>query len=148
MNAIKIIIFFLLPISLIGQNEKYPKDTVYLKYSHDIKDNWNAKFSRDYRGKSGIYFNIKLEDGNVVLFYNKEESSDTLDITNLKCFPLVKSVKKITERHQRWLKKPYHEKSKPPIDKNGAFETFVIEELNNRKIVVYPVIWRNEEATP
>jgi hypothetical protein len=95
--------------------------------------------------KKGIQFNLC---GNVIFFYNNSEKSDTLCIKYLNNYKITK-----TEDIDK-LKKSWYIKNKsaiikkygeihPYFDENGRFKTFLIEIINNKQFVIYPVYWRN-----
>lgn len=54
------------------------------------------------------------------------------------------NLKEIRKMHNQWIHTPYKGKRKPPINKNGAFQTYLIEVISKDYFVIYPVIWRNE----
>ena len=126
-----------------GQRSTYPKDTIYVKYENKTGlKKWNAKFKRDYNGKSGIYFNIENKDGDMALFYAHKQKTDTLCIKHLKDYKFS-NLKEIREKRYKWV----FENKRPPADRNGVFQTYLIEIISKDYFVIYPVIWRNEGAT-
>ena len=147
MDAIKpfLLFFIFIPIFGIGQETKYPKDTIYVKYENKIgPKKWNAKFKRDYNGKAGIYFNIENKSGDMALFYSYEQKTDTLCIKHLEDYKLS-NLKEINSKEWSWYKKKFG--GQPPFgNKNGVFVTYLLEVISKDYFVMYPVIWRNEGA--
>lgn len=141
MDKLKIISFLLIiwPIFLFGQKLTYPNDTIYVLYQQEKDKEWNAKFERKYNQKLGVYFNIESRKGNMTLFYPYSETADTLHINNLKEFRFS-DLEEINEKRNKWI----FDNKRPPGTRNGVFQTYVIEVISDKKIVKYPVIWRNE----
>ncbi|HET8885296.1 MAG TPA: hypothetical protein VFM70_02985 [Salinimicrobium sp.] len=145
MDAIKKTAFVALfiPWLIFSQKENgtlYPKDTIYIQYVHTQQNNdWNAKFKRNYRGEFGIFFNIESSSGDIALFYSFKKKADTLCIEYLNNFHLS-SLEEINEKRNEWI----FNNKRPPADRNGVFQTYVVEIISNNKFVKYPVIWRNE----
>ena len=150
MDAIKrmLILLFLLPTLTFGQESKYPKDTIYIKYENKrgIKK-WNGKFPYKYEGKMGVYFNIEHVKGDMALFYEKELNIDTLSMNLLKEY-YFSNLKEIRKKEIAWVDKKYAKSKYKPYTggglRNAAFQTYVIEVISKGKFVLYPVIWRNE----
>ena len=144
LKNILIVLFFLFSIFSFGQESKYPKDTIYVKFENKKGIiNWNAKFERTYEKMNGIFFNIENEKGNMALFYDIKKKSDTLCTSHLKNYKFV-NLKEIRKKHNEWINKLHNGQRKPPANKNGAFHTFLIEIISKEKFVIYPVIWRSE----
>jgi len=145
MDVIKtfvVILFYLGSNFIFGQKSLYPKDTIYVKYEEKIGGKkWNAKFNRDYNKKQGIYFNLENKDDNMAFFYNNKQKADTLCIKHLKEYKIY-NLKEINEKRKKWI----FENKRPPADKNGVFQTYLIEVISKEKFVIYPVIWRSEGA--
>jgi len=144
MDAIKLIliILFFIPFLIFGQKSIYPKDTIYVKFENKAgAKKWNAKFERIYEKKNGIYFNVENSNGDMALFYDKNEKPDTLCIMHLKNYKFT-NLKEINEKRHKWI----FDNKRPPADRNGVFQTYLIEIISKSKFVKYPVIWRNEGA--
>jgi hypothetical protein len=147
MDAIKILIFFLLfPVLIFSQQSKYPKDTIYLKYEDKIgSKKWNAKFSRNYNNKKGIYFNVENKDGDMAFFYNRNQKADTLCFKHLKDYTFL-NLKEIRKKHNNWIDRKFKNSKYKPYNGylNSSFITYLIEVISKEKFIIYPVIWRNE----
>jgi phosphoglycerate-specific signal transduction histidine kinase len=150
MDAIKLIliILFFTPIFTYGQKSIYPKDTIYVKFE---KKNYNKKMEGNYNSKnnnklSGIYFYLKDSinriDRGMSLFYDYNQKADTLCIKNLKNYQFS-NLREIREKQHKWI----FDNKRPPADRNGVFQTFLIEIISKDYFVIYSVIWRNEGAT-
>lgn len=141
MDAKFLILAILLPIICLGQKTIYPRDTIYIKFEDKIgSKKWNAKLERTYKNKHGFFFNVEDSNGDMALFYDQEQSSDTLCYRHLKDYQ-YSNLKEIDKRRNEWIFK----NKRPPANKNGVFKTFVIEIISKEKFVIYPVIWRNEK---
>jgi len=109
MNAIRIflIVIFFTPIFIFGQESKYSKDTIYIKYENKKGAiNWNAKFERAYEKMNGIFFNVENEKGNMALFYDIKKKSDTLCISYLKDYNFL-NMKEIDKKEKEYYKKRF-----------------------------------------
>jgi len=145
MDAIKIfiIVWLFIPTILFGQKVLYPKDTIYVKFENKVgKKEWNAKFERIYNGKKGVYFNIEKIKGDMALFYDLNYKADTLCIKYLKDYKLL-NLEEINKKRYKWI----FDNKRPPANRNGVFQTYLIELISEDKFVIYPVIWRNEGVT-
>lgn len=141
MDAKLLILAIFLPIVCFGQKSIYPKDTIYVKFQKKIgAKKWNAKFERIYKNKHGFFFNVEDSNGDMALFYDQEQSSDTLCYKHLKDYHFS-NLKEIEKKRQEWIFK----NKRPPVNKNGAFQTYLIEIISEEQFVIYPVIWRNEK---
>lgn len=139
-----ILLIMLCPWMVLAQEPPYPKDTIYIQYEN--KENtkkWPGKFERKYKGISGIYFNVKQKSGDMALFHSYEKPSDTLSVGDLKNYT-SSNLKEINKKRREWI----FDHNRPPMDRNGIFQTYLIEVISDSKIVKYPVIWRNEGTTP
>lgn len=145
MDATKLflILFYLSSTFIFGQESKYPKDTIYIKYENKIGlKKWNKKFNYKLNGKDGIYFNIEHLKGDMALFYNNNHKSDTLCIKHLKNYKFL-NLKEIEKKEREYYKKRFG--GNPWIkNKNGVFHTFLIEKISKEKFVIYPVLWRSQ----
>jgi len=57
------------------------------------------------------------------------------------------NLKEIKKRHSKLVNELHNGKRKPPINRNGAFQTYLIEIISKDFFVIYPVIWRNVGLT-
>ena len=146
MDAIKIFLLFFIfiPLFAVGQETKYPKDTIYVKYENKTGNkkilNWN------YKGKNGIYFSIKEKSGkHISLFYPEKAAIDTLCILHLKEYKFL-NLKEIREKEIDWVDRKFKDQKYKPYSgsKNAVFQTYLIEVISGSYFVIYPVIWRNE----
>lgn len=135
-----LLLFFGVPIFAFSQVGIYPKDTIYVKYEQKKGDyKWNAKFEGNYRNKPGIYFNVETGKGDMALFYPYSEKADTLCIKHLKDYNFS-DIEEINKKRNKWI----FDHKRPPANRNGVFQTYLIEVISEYKFVKYPVIWRNE----
>ncbi|WP_157956038.1 hypothetical protein [Flavobacterium kingsejongi] len=91
-------------------------------------------------------------DKNVSLLYKNKQKSDTLPLSKLKNYKIT-PVTKIDVLEKEW----YYRNKEALIkkytwfinlsDRNAVFKTFLIEIINDKQFVVYPVTWRNQNAT-
>lgn len=142
MDAIKhFTLSLLIPSAIaVAQNPPYPKDTIFVKYEHKAgAKNWNAKFERDFKKNEGIFFNVESKEGDMALFYPYNERADTLCIKHLKDYRFS-NLQEINERRNKWI----FNNNRPPANRNGVFQTYLIEIISKEYFVKYPVIWRNE----
>ena len=130
MDAKILILIISLPIVCFGQESKYPKDTIYIEY--DKKKHFKKVLNHPKLGKN-LYFQ------GIGVFYNYKEKADTLYIKHLKNYKFL-TLKEIDKKRHTWI----FENKRPPVDRNGAFQTYLIEVISKEKFVIYPVIWRNE----
>ncbi len=155
MDAIKTLrlLIILMPFMALGQKTIYPKDTIYVKYdlkSGSKKKNTSYSLGGEIKNgkyidhaKQGIAFNLKDEDNrSMLLFYDKENKPDTLDMVYLKAYKTL-NLKKIDRKERQYYKNRFGRY--PWIkNKNGVFQTYLIEVISKEQFVIYPVIWRNE----
>lgn len=141
--------FLIIPIVLFGQKKSFPKDTIYVQYKEKKGSRWNDKFERAYKDENGIYFNIKQEKGDMALFYSFNKKPDTLSIDCLDTFKFS-NTEEINKKKKKWIDNKFKGLKHKPYDgtKNAAFQTYLIEVISDNRIIKYPVIWRNEKATP
>ena len=69
-----------------------------------------------------------------------KKKTDTLCNKHLKDYPFS-NLKEIEKKRHEWI----FENERPPANKNGVFQTYLIEIISEEKFVIYPVIWRNEK---
>lgn len=139
-------IFFLIvcyTYSSYGQIIK--KDTIFLVFKKNDKILSKEKCLK-FKRKEGVIFNLCKKGS--FLFKNTSKS-DTLCYKHIKDYKIT-NIDSIAVLEKKWkiksrkaLIKKYG-KIYPPFDKNGIFQTYLIEQINNKQLVVYPVIWRNE----
>jgi hypothetical protein len=158
--AIRILIFFVLASaqsqsksdSIFTNKERtcYEKDTIYLRFEE------NDGSKERYRGikyfsekEQGIVFN-HLKSGSFL--FRKSFKSDTLNLKYLNEYDILtpKQVIKLEEifreKMRNKLPKTKYDKLYQFYNKNDIFQTYLIESTNDEKrFVVYPVIWRNQE---
>jgi len=137
MDAKILILILFLPIVCFGQKSKYPKDTIYIKFKDSIFTNTKMKSKSIYnfQGKNGIKFWWKGK----WMFYDQNRKADTLYIKHLKNYKFL-NLKEIDKKRHTWI----FDNKRPPVDRNGAFQTYLVEVISKEKFVIYPVIWRNE----
>jgi len=139
-NNFSLIFLLHLSISLFGQKPPYPKDTIFVKYYNiEDPDKWNKKFHSKHNGKKGIYFNLEHPKGDMALFYDETQSPDTLCVKHLDDYHFS-NLEEIDQKRYRWI----FDNKRPPANRNGVFQTFLIEVISKEKFVIYPVVWRNE----
>lgn len=142
MDAIKLLKFLLvfIPVLSFGQNSIHPKDTIYIKYKDTsfLNKKMISKSDHNFRGKNGIKFWWKGK----WMFYDKNEKTDTLCYKHLTDYHFS-NLKEIDEKRRKWI----FDNKRPPADRNGVFQTYLIEIISKEKFVIYPVIWRNEGVT-
>src|SRR5699024_9355481 len=149
----KMCLFLLLiaPLMAWGQDAPFPKDTIYVKYS--ANQNGNRKIMGwKYQGEKGIYFSIKDSSHKawkkdsirfISLFYPYSQPTDTLSLKRITNYHFS-DLKEIDEKRYSWV----FDNNRPPLTRNGVFQTYLIEVINDSQFVIYPVIWRNEGTTP
>ena len=137
--------------SILGHAQYFEKKTIYLLFEKNKTDSVRNLGYKFYREKEkGYVFN--LMDKNVSLLYKNKQKSDTLPLSRLKNYDIT-PISKIQELEEEWYKKNrekiikgykgfYHFR-----DKNVYFKTFLIEIINDKQFVIYPVTWRNQNAT-
>ena len=144
MDAKLLILAIFLPIVCFGQKSIYPKDTIYVKYEHNGK-NKKSQNTYKYNNKelSGISFYIKDGTTNykkgISLFHSYNSKADTLCHKHLTDYHFS-NLKEIDKKRHKWI----FDNKRPPADRNGVFQTYLIEIILNKKFVVYPVIWAGE----
>lgn len=145
---IGILVTFVLifPNSFFGQKALYPKDTIYIEFDNSIKDGYNKKSLVDIQDISGIRFNISTTSGRVTVFYSGQEPLDTVSLIDVSKYRIV-DRKEIIRLHNLWIENPDSNNPRPPADRNGAFETFVLEKISSGGFLKYPVTWYYLDAT-
>ena len=151
MKAIVTISIALL-FSTLCHAQYFEKKTIYLLFEKNETDSiphyLGYKFY--FKKEKGYVFN--LMDKNISLLYEMKQKSDTLPISKLKNYKIT-PVTKIDGLEKEW----YYRNKEALIkkytwfinlsDRNAVFKTFLIEIINDKQFVVYPVIWRNQNAT-
>ena len=147
---IKLTIF----LTLLGytpqvQAQYKEKDTLYFKFElNDGSKASNLGVKMRNERLKGIIFN-DMDKGRFV--FSDKDLADTLPLASLKNFK-ISSTKDIEVIEKDWWRRneeklrAYYGGSYPPIDRNGMFITYLIEEIDNECIVVYPVSWRDTGA--
>jgi len=138
-----IVTSFLLCVCSIAFSQKIEPITIYIEFKLDKKCPGDQKFY--YDREEGTVFNLYCDKGGSFLWKSK---SDTLSISCLQNYK-VSSLEEIEVLEKQWrkknrkiLKKKFGEYCCPPYDKNGIFQTFLIEIINHDQLVLYPVEWR------
>lgn len=135
-----------------AHSQSIQKDTIYLYFNH-YKDNCIYKdLEKDLKinNRRGIQFNLC---GKAILFYKNIDKLDTLcykHIDDYNISTIVDIEKKVREfRYKTYKKMPKNKNEKlyQAYDKNDIFITFLIEKINNKQFVIYPVTWRNTRVT-
>lgn len=147
---IKLTIFLTLLVSKSHVHAQYKeKDTLYFKF--ELNDGFKASnLGVKMRNErlNGIIFN-DMDKGRFV--FSDKDRADTLPLASLKHFKLsstrdIEALEKDWWRRNEEKLREYYGGSYPPIDRNGMFVTYLIEEIDNECIVVYPVTWRDTGA--
>ena len=136
-TPIKNIVFLLFTATTLCQAQE--KETIYIKFRDSIdKKLFNYKNIYDNRVEK-IYFALgKYPDG-MVFAFRDSANPDTLTVSALKNFKFddVHSIE-----GKVWDKNKKKFGGQPPFtNKNHYFNTYLVEEIPNSKIVVYPVVW-------
>jgi len=149
MNRI-IHILFLIILFLNGNfiYSQYVKDTIYLEFEKNTGEEPFYRGVKSFSSEKGcIIFNL-ISKGS--LLYSKEEQADTLLMYKLDLYT-ISTFKDVNQKVKDFRYKTY--KISPPnendkayqfYNKNDIFETFLIEIINDKEFVVYPVSWRNQ----
>ncbi|WP_157956039.1 hypothetical protein [Flavobacterium kingsejongi] len=90
-------------------------------------------------------------DRRITLLYKNKQKSDTLPLSKLKNYKIT-PISKLDAMMEEWYKTNYEVITKGKglfhyRDRNIVFKTFLIEIINDKQFVVYPVTWRNQNAT-
>lgn len=89
----------------------------------------------EHKTQKGIYFLFENE-GLLCLQINE---IDTLPISELKNYKFF-TFKQASNKVIKWELHKYGSRL-PFSNKNGVFDTFVIEKINCKQIAIYPVLW-------
>jgi len=144
-------IFFLLIAFFITKpflaQTTYQKDTIYLNFNEMVKDCPYDGIKVKWVKKRGIQFNLC---GKAVLYHPDNIGVDTMKIKNLNIFCTI-TMKEVEQKVQHfremtYKKWPRHKGDKlyQAYDKNDLFVTYLIEVINAKQFVIYPVKWRNQ----
>lgn len=143
MHVIKFFTVLLLLASAVsyGQKSIYPKDTIYIRYENSAENKkWFGTYGYGNNKKEGILFNIRDKNNEAMsLFFHRKNKADTLCVKHLEDYKFS-DVKEIREKRHKWIFK----NKRPPADRNGLFQTYLVEIISKDYFVIYPVIWRNE----
>ncbi|AWG24751.1 hypothetical protein FK004_05665 [Flavobacterium kingsejongi] len=149
MKAIVTISITLL-FSILGYSQNLKKKTVYFLFEKNKTDSVRNLGYKFYREKEkGYVFN--LMDRRITLLYKNKQKSDTLPLSKLKNYKIT-PISKLDAMMEEWYKTNYEVITKGKglfhyRDRNIVFKTFLIEIINDKQFVVYPVTWRNQNAT-
>lgn len=144
----KIILPLILLFYSFSFSQVIQKDTIYLNYTY-YKDNcthYDIEKKLKINQKRGIQFNLC---GKIILFYNSTIKSDTLTIDHFSNYE-ISTIKGIREKVKKFRSKTFKKRPKnknqklyQAYDNNDIFQTFLIEIINDKQFVIYPVTWRN-----
>jgi hypothetical protein len=122
--------------------QKIEKKTIYLNFTEYLNCKYDFELKKNV--SNGIQFNLCSK---AIFLYNTL-SSDTLNLDKLKKYK-ISSFEEVEKQEKQWrvenkkaLIKKFG-KLYPPFNKNGIFKTYLIEILDDKRFVVYPVEWRN-----
>ena len=164
MNRILINICLLFFV-LLSYGQKIEKKTIYLEFKFEKNCSRKQKFF--YEEENGIVFNLFCEKNGSFLYKTKLDTLPENIVTDHKISPLEKSdtlaINKFTNykiaslEEVEILEKEWRIKNKkamikkfgkiyPWYNKNGIFKTYLIEIINDKQFVIYPVEWRGEDV--
>lgn len=111
----------------------------------EIEENCDRNLKFFYKEENGLVFNLFCKQNGSLLY---KRGSDTLPIDKLVNYK-ISCLEEVEKMEKKWridnrnaLIKKYG-KLYPPFNKNGIFETYLIEIISDDKFVIYPVEWRN-----
>ena len=146
MDVTRILFILMLFFSSIifGQKSTYPKDTIYVRYENKVENKKrHNRYKYDNGELSGISFYIKdsvnRTDKGMSLFYSYDRKADTLCFKHLKNYHFS-NLNEINEKRYKWI----FNNKRPPADRNGVFQTYLIEVISMDFFAIYPVIWAGE----
>lgn len=123
------------------------KKDIYLKFEE--KENCDRRMKFYNKSEKGIVFNLCCEKDGSVLF-SENSRADTLNIKKLDSFEIqsMKEIKASDKNIQEDMldksQKSKDAKLPKAYNRNDFFNTYLIEIINQDKIVVYPVSWRHQ----
>jgi hypothetical protein len=126
----------------------YNKEKIYILFKDSLCD-WQKKFYS--KREKGVIFNLGCKNHGSCLYRDKSKA-DTLDMKNINQINTITMedvVKKVSFfRRKTYKKLPPKPNSKlyQAYDNNDIFETYLIEAINQKQFVVYPVFWRNQRV--
>jgi hypothetical protein len=130
----------------MGYGQKIEKKTIYIKFEKTEKCNELLKFF--YSKENGIVLTFFCNGGRSFLYKSK---SDTLPISKIAKYK-ISTFEEIEILESEWRTKNKKAMIKkfgmiyPRYDKNGIFKTYLIEIINDKQFVIYPVEWRGEDV--
>lgn len=128
-------------------SQKMEQETIFIQFKLDNKCPQKQKFF--YEIEKGTVFNLYCDKGGSLLW---KSNSDTLPISKLKNYRLS-TLEEIDLLEKKWRIKNKNAMIKkfgkiyPPYDKNGIFKTYLLEIINDKQFVIYPVEWRGQDVT-
>ena len=136
-TPIKNIVILLFTVTTFCHAQK--KETIYIKFRDSIdKKYFNYKNVIDNRIEK-IFFALGKYPDKMALAFRDSANPDTLAVSALKKFKFddAHSIEgKVWDRNKKKFG------GQPPFtDRNYYFNTYLVEEIPNSKIVVYPVVW-------
>tara|TARA_R110002111_G_scaffold252134_1_gene316781 strand:+ start:1954 stop:2397 length:444 start_codon:yes stop_codon:yes gene_type:complete len=137
----------LLSINILYSQEEVIKEKVYL-YFNDSYDNckyFSKKDKLKWFKKEGIQFNFCAKE---IFLNTKNMQKDTLCLWHLKDYKITK-IEELNKLEKKWrtdneeaLKKR-HVLYKQ-LNRNAVFDVNIIEKINDKQMVIYKVIFKNE----
>lgn len=144
MNRILIstcLLFFI----FMGYGQKIEKTIIYLNYTeYKLKCAYDFPLKKNV--EEGIQFNLCAKA--LFLFV---KNSDTLSLNKLVDYK-ISSFEDVEILEKKWRIKNKKAMIKkfgkiyPRYNKNGIFKTYLIEIINEKQFVIYPVEWREEDV--
>lgn len=131
---------------LTAQDKNIKKDTLYLLFKKNNGKHYSS-LGKKFINKRGINFNLYKK----YFISKKEFNKDTLCLHHLKDYELTdeKDIEKKAnlwrEKNEEKLKNKYGLLYRQASQyNNDVFETFIIEKINSKQMVIYKVNFRNE----
>jgi hypothetical protein len=147
-NAIKLIFFsFFLFLYNQTYSQKIKKETLYILFKKN--DGKQPEFKgKKFINSHGLNFNL-IKKGTFI--HKKGMKRDTLCVSELKKYKLTdendieKKADLWRKKNEKQLKKEYGKLYRQAFEyKNNIFNTYLIEKISPKKIVIYEVKFRNE----
>lgn len=127
---------------------QHEKNTIYINFNTEVKNCQYKDLKLKWFKKEGLQFNLC---GKGVFLFKNAQKSDTLNILKLDDYPIT-TMEEVDQkvkdfRYKKYGKRPLDENDKAYqfYNKNDIFRTYLIEVIGDCKIVIYPVIWRNQD---